>query len=46
MTEFSDASDSDKFPERWARRERKIRGGEKLRVRLAPGGGWTAKFSK
>ena len=46
MTEFSDASDSDKFPERWARHERKIRGGEKLRVRLAPGGGWTAKFSK
>ena len=46
MTEFSDASDSDKFPERWARHERKIRSGEKLRVRLAPGGGWTAKFSK
>ncbi len=42
---FCDAEDSASMPERWARRSRRICAGEKIQMELAPGGGWTARFS-
>lgn len=44
MTAFSDAEDAAKFPEHWKRTARTVRAGEKIKVRMAPGGGWTARF--
>ena len=42
---FSDAEDSASVPERWTKCSRRLRAGEKIQVDLAPGGGWTARFS-
>ena len=44
MTAFSDAEDAAKFPEHWKRTTRTVRAGEKIKVRMAPGGGWTARL--
>jgi hypothetical protein len=44
MTAFSDAEDAARFPEHWKRAARTVRAGEKIKVRMAPGGGWTARF--
>ena len=44
MAAFVDADDADRFPERWTRAVRTVRAGEKIKVRMAPGGGWTARF--
>ncbi len=41
---FEDAPDSDKNAERYVRREFTIKAGDKIKVRLAPGGGFAAKF--
>ena len=41
---FEDAPDADKNAERYVRREFTIKAGDKIKVRLAPGGGYAAKF--
>ena len=41
---FEDAHDADKNAEHYVRREFTITAGEKIKVRLAPGGGFAAKF--
>ena len=41
---FEDAPDSDKNAEHYVRREFTIKAGDKIKVRLAPGGGFAAKF--
>lgn len=41
---FEDAPDSDVNAEHYVRREFTIKAGEKIKVRLAPGGGFAAKF--
>jgi alpha-glucosidase len=46
MEEFADSSDSAIHPEKWEKQQREVKAGEKLRVRLAPGGGWTAKLTQ
>lgn len=42
---FGDADLEGTRPESWTRTIRQISAGETLRARLAPGGGWTARFS-
>jgi alpha-glucosidase len=37
MVEFADSSDSAIHPEKWEKRQREVKAGEKLRIRLAPG---------
>ena len=41
---FEDAPDADKNAEHYVRREFTIKAGDKIKVRLAPGGGFAAKF--
>ena len=41
---FEDAPDSDKNAEHYVRRVFTIKAGDKIKVRLAPGGGFAAKF--
>ena len=41
---FEDAPDSDKNAEHYVRREFTIKAGDKIKVRLAPGGGYAARF--
>jgi len=41
---FEDAPDADKNAEHYVRREFTIKAGEKINVRLAPGGGYAARF--
>jgi len=45
MTAFSDADDAELFPQHWTKSLGTIRAGEKIKIRMAPGGGWTAAFS-
>lgn len=42
---FRDADDADKEPTRYVREVRTMKAGERLAFRLAPGGGFTARFS-
>ena len=42
---FEDAPDADVNAENYVRREFTVRAGDKIKVRLAPGGGYAAKFS-
>ena len=42
---FEDAADADVNAERYVRREFTIRAGETIKVKLAPGGGFAAKFT-
>ena len=42
---FEDAPDADKNAEHYVRRVFTVKAGEPLKVRLAPGGGFAAKFS-
>ena len=42
---FEDAPDADTNAEHYIRREFTIKAGEPLKVKLAPGGGFAAKFS-
>ena len=46
MMAFSDAVDAARFPEHWKQTSGTIRAGEKVKAHMAPGGGWTARFSK
>jgi alpha-glucosidase len=41
---FEDAPDADKNAEHYVRREFTIKAGDKIKVRLAPGGGFAARF--
>jgi alpha-glucosidase len=41
---FEDAPDSDVNAEHYVRREFTVKAGEKIKVRLAPGGGFAARF--
>ena len=41
---FEDAPDADKNAEHYVRREFTIKAGDKIKVRLAPGGGYAARF--
>ena len=41
---FEDAPDADKNAEHYVRREFTVKAGDKIKVRLAPGGGYAAKF--
>ena len=43
---FEDAPDADKDAEHYVRREFTVKAGEPLKVRLAPGGGFAAMFTK
>ena len=43
---FEDAPDADKNAERYVRREFNMKAGEPIKVRLAPGGGFAAKFTR
>ena len=42
---FEDAPDADVNAENYVRREFTVKAGDKIKVRLAPGGGYAAKFS-
>ena len=42
---FEDAPDADRNAEHYVRREFKIKAGEPLKIRLAPGGGFAARFA-
>ena len=42
---FRDAAEADKEPMRYVREMRRIKAGEKLKVKLAPGGGFAARFT-
>jgi hypothetical protein len=41
---FEDALDADTNAEHYIRREFTIKAGDKIKVRLAPGGGFAARF--
>lgn len=43
---FADGANADCVATDYVRTTRAVRAGEKLRVKLAPGGGWTARFEK
>ena len=42
---FRDAAEADKDPMRYVREMRRIKAGEKLKIKLAPGGGFAARFT-
>ncbi len=43
---FADGDDAAERPQSWKRSTFRVKTGEKLDVRLAPGGGWTARFRR
>jgi alpha-glucosidase len=43
---FEDGLNADRAPQDYVRRTAKVKAGDKLPVRLAPGGGFTARFAK
>ena len=43
---FCDAPDSDTLPTHYRREVKSVRSGDRLSVRFAPGGGWTARFTR
>ena len=43
---FEDGVNADRNGTDWRRRTARVRAGEPIKVRLAPGGGWAARFTK
>ena len=46
LESFADASDADTAPERYVRGQRTVSAKENLHLKLAPGGGWTGRFTR
>ena len=43
---FADGVNADRNGTDWRRQAVRVRTGEKIRVSLAPGGGWVARFAR
>jgi alpha-glucosidase len=45
MEVFQDGINADRYAQDYKHHKRTVRQGEKLKINLAPGGGWVAKIS-